>query len=200
MDEKTEALRDIFVETTGEEAVTEDQQAGTGDLVEEDERTVDERLPELVSRMRERYAFRSGLDDGTLVEVVRAYYDGDDDEAIAARIDVDQETVFDARMDLHLVRDDDREAPFPYEELRRLVVEEVPLAERAARLGSDEHLVEHYSQVVHADLRATRASRRFTEEFADLLTDQDLERRHADETREDGLQDATEGLETDVSL
>lgn len=201
MDEKTEALRNIFVETTGEEAVTEDQQDGPGDLVEEkEERSADERLPELVARMRERYAFQSGLDDEALVEVVRAYHDDADDEVIAERIDADRETVFTARMDLHLVREGDREAPFPYEALRRLVVEEVPIEQRAARLDSDESLVEHYSQVVHTDLRATRANRRFTDEFAELLTDQDLERRHADETREDGLEEATEDIETDVSL
>lgn len=200
MDEKTEELRDIFVETTGAEAVTEDQEAGPGDLGDEEEQNAGERLPELVGRMRERYDFESGLDDETLVEVIRAYHDGADDEAIAERIDAGRETVFAARMDLHLIREGDREAPFPYEDLRPLVVEGVPLEERTARLESDEPIVEHYSQVVYADLRSTRANDRFADEFADLLTDQNLEQRHADETREDGLQDATEDIETDVSL
>ena len=201
MDEKTAELRDIFVETTGEEAITEDQEAEPGDLVErEEEADAENRLPELVGRMRDRYEFASDLDDETLVRVVRAYFEGADDEEIAERIDADQETVFTARMDLHLVREGDREAPFPYDDLRRMIVEEVPVDERADRLGTDETMVRHYSQVVHAERRSTRANDRFTDEFAELLTDTDLEQRHADETREDGLKDATEDIETDVSL
>lgn len=201
MDEKTEELRDIFVETTGEEAVTEAQEDEPGDLGDEaGDDEAEARLPELVSRMRERYAFESGLDDEDLVRIVEAYYDGADDEAIAAAVDADRETVFAARMDLHLVREGDREAPFAYDELRRLVVEGVPVAERADRLETTEAMVEHYSQVVHADLRSTRASDRFTDEFAQLLTDQDLQQDHAGETREDGLKEATEDIETDVSL
>jgi hypothetical protein len=201
MDEKTAELRDIFVETTGEEEVTEAQVDGPGDLVDEQvDAEAGERLPELVGRMRERYEFASGLDDETLVTVVEEYYDDADDEAIASTIDADQDTVFAARMDLHLVRQGDREAPFDYDELRRLVVEEVPVDERAERLETTEAMVEHYSQVVYADLRSTRANDRFTDEFAELLTDTDLQQDHAAEAREDGLKEATEDIETDVSL
>lgn len=201
MDEKTAELRDIFVETTGTEAVTEDQEDGPGSLADHpEEADADERLPELVGRMRERYEFASGLDDDTLVRVVRGFYDDEDDEEIAEAIDADAPTVFTARMDLHLVRESDRTAPFSYEDLRPLVVEGAPLAERAAELDADEAIVEHYSQVVYADLRSTRANDRFTDEFAELLTDQDLEARHANDAREDGLKEATEDLETDVSL
>lgn len=201
MDEKTEELRDIFVKTTGEEAVTEDQEDGPGDLVDDGaEADASKRLPELVAKMRGRYEFQSGLDDATLVRVVKAYYDGDDDETIGDAIDADRETVFAARMDLHLVRDGDREAPFEYDDLRKLVVENVPIAEQAERLETEEAMVEHYSQVVYADLRSTRASDRFTDEFAELLTDQDLQQDHAGDAREDGLKEATEDIETDVSL
>ena len=82
MDEKTAELRDLFVETTGEESVTESQADARGSLSSEsDEETVDERLADLIETMRERYEFGTDLDDGALVELVRRYHEGADDDA-----------------------------------------------------------------------------------------------------------------------
>ncbi|MFC6726545.1 conditioned medium-induced protein 4, partial [Halobium palmae] len=107
MDEKTEELRDIFVETTGSDTVTEGQEEARGSLT--DERSADERVAELVETMREEYAFVSGLDDDGYEAVVRRYHDGEDDAAIADALGVDPKTVFEARTDLHLVDDGDRD-------------------------------------------------------------------------------------------
>jgi hypothetical protein len=41
---------------------------------------------------------------------------------------------------------------------------------------------------------------RFRDAFADLLTDADLSARLAEDARRDGLEEATEDIETDVSL
>jgi hypothetical protein len=54
--------------------------------------------------------------------------------------------------------------------------------------------------VVESETAATRASHRFRDEFAELLSDEDISTRLASDARRDGLQDATEDLETDVSL
>jgi len=48
--------------------------------------------------------------------------------------------------------------------------------------------------------RSTRANDRFRDAFAELLTDDDLSGRLASDSREDGLREATEDIETDVSL
>jgi len=53
---------------------------------------------------------------------------------------------------------------------------------------------------VAADRAATHANERFRDAFADLLTDADLSGRLASDSREDGLREATEDIETDVSL
>lgn len=201
MDDRTEELKELFVETTGEESVTEDQQEGPGELSGEAAAAdAAERVEELVARMRERYAFESGLDDETLTELVVGFYADESDAELTERLDLDEETVFTARMDLHLIREADRDAPFPFEDLRELVVEDVPLGERADRLDADVEEVERYSQVALAELRSTRANHRFVDEFAELLTDTELTDSHAATARDDGLQEAAEDIETNTQL
>ena len=150
--------------------------------------------------MRERYPFETALPDSALLVVLRGFHDGRSDEAIAADLVCAPAAVRRARLDLHLVREADREAPFDLEHLRRLLVDDASLEIRAERLGSDADTVAHYSEVVAADLRSTRANGRFRDAFAELLTDADLTDQLAADAREDGLREATEDLETDVSF
>lgn len=199
MDDKTAELRDIFIDATGSDSVTESQSESPGSLTDSDTDVTD-RLLELVARMRERYAFETGFDDETLCRIVQWYYTDCSDREIAAELEADAEAVFTARLDLHLVGEADRESTFDLDELRRLVVEDVPLAERAEQLDLTEETARHYSRIVHADLRSTRANNRFRDEFTELLTDSDLTDQLARDAREDGLQEATEDIETDVSL
>jgi hypothetical protein len=245
MDEKTAELRDIFVEATGSETVTERQAEARGSLADAGGEDV-AGVRELVERMRERYEFETDLDDDALVRVVRTFHaegteageaaaanatdvsgeddgggggDGDGatdaadaadasealadedlDAALADALGVDPETAFAARMDLHLVRPADRDAPVPYDELRRRVVDGDADADVAAALGTDEDVVAHYRRVVEADLASTRANDRFRDGFEDRLTDSGLSASHARDAREDGLREATEDIETDVSL
>lgn len=201
MDEQTEELRDLFVETTGAEEVTEDQQEDRGDLADVvPPEEAEARIRELVGRMRDRYEFASALDDDALVAVVTRFYAGESDDAIADAIDADDGAVFLARMDLHLIRGGDRDAPFPMADLRELIVDDVPLDERAERLDADAETVERYSRVIEADMRSTRASGRFTDEFAELLTDADLRGSHTGDAHDTGLEEAAEDIETNTQL
>lgn len=213
MDEKTERLRDLFVDATGSETVTEPQEESRGSLADRDEAAAAERVRELVSAMRDRYEFSTDLGDSVYAAVVRAYFtEGiDGDAAIAAAVgdeedgsvvdgDVDAETVRDLRLDLHLVDDTDRDAPFEYAELKRLVVADRSVAECARELDADADTVERYAAVARADAESTRANDRFRDEFRALLTDAEITESHAGDAREDGLRDATEDIETDVSF
>ncbi|MFB6250459.1 MAG: conditioned medium-induced protein 4 [Halobellus sp.] len=232
MDDKTAELRDLFVDATGEETVTESQSDPRGSLSESDDATVEERLIELVEEMRERYEFASSLSTSDLVTVVRAFFDPDAtgadaeswsgaaDAALASSLsaDVDGDAVFRARMDLHLVSDADRDAPIPYDRLRSLVSastgddgsltdDELTEAiasgvdsEAVAETDVTPETVRGYRRVVEADLVSRRANHRFRDVFTDLLTDADLSTRLAEDARRDGLQEATEDIETDVSL
>jgi DNA-binding Lrp family transcriptional regulator len=124
---------------------------------------------------------------------------------IAAAVDADPEAapdpdaVFRARMDLHLVRDDDRDAPFDLDDLRALVAEGADREACAAALDADEGTVARYRRVVASEAAATRANERFRDAFADLLADVPSTRL-ADDARKDGLREATEDIETDVSF
>ncbi|WP_123623194.1 hypothetical protein [Halorubrum sp. CSM-61] len=209
MDEKTSELRDIFVETTGSETVTERQAESRGTLTDRDEAAVEERVRELVAAMRERYDFSTDLDDATYARIARGRFE-EDDEAIATAIAeerggerVDPATVRDARFDLHLVREADREvddAAFEYDDLKQLTAEGRSVADCADALDADPDLVAKHARVARVDLTSTRANDRFRDEFRDLLTDAEIEGSHAEAAREDGLEEATEDMETDVSL
>ena len=221
MDEKTAELRDIFVETTGSDTVTERQAESPGTLTDRDEAAVRERVRELIAAMRERYDFSTGLDDATYARIARARFELDDDAAIAAAlaagddaggesdddapepVAVDADAVRDARFDLHLVREADREvddAPFEYAEVKSLTAEGRSIVDCAEALDADPDAVAKYARVARVDLTATRANDRFRDELRDLLTDAEIEGNHAESAREDGLKEATEDIETDVSL
>jgi hypothetical protein len=168
MDDKTAELRDIFLDATGGEGtVTERQAERRGSLIDvDDPAAVDARLRDLVATMRDRYGFETDLDPAAYVRLIRGFYAGDDDAALAEAVGVDRRTAFRARLDCHLVRADDEDTP----------------AVEASRE------------------RAVRANDRFRDAFAELLTDADLSDRLASDSREDGLREATEDIETDVSF
>jgi len=168
MDDKTAELRDIFLDATdGEGTVTERQAERRGSLVDvDDPEAVDKRVRDLVAAMRERDDFDTDLDADAYVALIRGFYDGDDDDTLADRLETGRETVVRARLDCHLVREDDDETP----------------------------------AVAASRERAVRVNHRFRDAFAGLLTDDDLSDRLASDAREDGLREATEDIETDVSL
>ncbi|WP_152039642.1 conditioned medium-induced protein 4 [Salinigranum salinum] len=198
MDEKTEALRDIFIDATGSDTVTERQEETPGSLAGGDDTVPDARLAGLVATMRERFEFRSGLSDETLVGVLRGFFDGGTDADLAASLGLSEREAFDARMDLHLVTDADRT---PVDDaVRRLVVDGADLDDCLEAVDADPGTVRRAYRVVESEMAARRASHRFRDEFADLLSDEDIATRLASDARRDGLEDATEDLETDVSL
>lgn len=199
MDEKTSELRDIFVDATGEETVTEEQAEPRGSLTEdEDPERIRTEVDDLVGTMRDRYDFRTDLDTESYRRVVQGFYDDEDDESLAEAVGVPVGTVVDARLDCHLVRDADRDVP-DFEAIRDRIVDGTADDAIADDVG-DAETVAHVRRVVESDREATRANGRFRDGFAELLTDVDLTGRLASDSREDGLEEATEDIETDVSL
>lgn len=197
MDEKTEELRDIFMDVTEEETVTESQVEQRGSLLRQE--SVDDRLCEVVERMREQFAFSTALDTDALCTIIKEFYDGESDEAIATILRVPREMVVDARMDLHLVRDADT-APVDVSTLQdRLEVGETVEA-IATGLDAEPVAVKRAARALDASERARRVSQRYRTEFEEILTDADIAVRLTADIQEDGLDDATEGLEVDVEF
>lgn len=198
MDEKTERLREIFLELTEEGTVTESQEQSRGSLTEQVD--VDERLAELVAEMRERYELSTSLVDDQLVTVVKRVYDGESDTAIAENLGVSRRTVVRARLGLHLVRPEDCESPVDIDEIGRAHRDGASVAELADEHDVSESTIRRYLRVFEADRRSKEANRRYLDEFDALLADAELSTRMAREVHEDGLDEATEGLETNVSF
>ncbi len=200
MDNKTQELRDIFLDVSEEETVTESQEDTHGSLASDDE--IDDRIVETIDRMRDDFAFETDLTDDTLVALVRAYYSGDDDEEIAASLDADVtlEEVRTARLDLHLLRPEDTEVDFDLAALREYLEDDTPVDEITNELDVDEATVEEYRDVLHVRTIIQRTNARYPIEFEDALQDTQIADRLTHDTREDGLEEATEGQEVDVSF
>ena len=190
MDEKTEELRDIFVDVAGEDTVTERQEAGHGSLLS-DEDGVEERLLAVIDRLRERFDVDTPLSDDALVTVVRRYYEGDDDAAIAEAVDADLEPVSRARISLHLLREGDTDAQF---DLARLREPDADLDAIAAEFDLTDAELRRYQRVVTAQTRARQVSGRFQSEYEDVLHDAGIATVLTDGVRDDGLDEATEDI------
>ncbi len=199
MDDKTEELRDIFMDVSEEGTVTESQEEPRGSIAKtDDEEAVRERLRGVIEALGGRYDFATDLDTATYVRLVRAFYDDESDASIADELDVSEDEVFRARMDLHLLRGEDTDAPFDVCELRRR--RDASDETLAAEFGVDEATVRHYRHVVAAQDAARAANHRYQTEFDEILTDAALSGQFTEQITEDGLDEAAEDIETDVSF
>lgn len=198
MDEKTAELRDIFVSVTEEETVTDSQEDNRGSLTDESD-TAETRLREGIEQLREKFGFTEDISDEKRCHLIERFYEGDSDEEIASAIDTDAETVFYARMDLHLVRD---EEPLLEEGIVEMVREQSDAspAELAESTGADPDEIRRCRAVLDATERSRRVSHRFRTLFEEMMTDVELTGQIVADTQEDGLADATEGAETDVDF
>ncbi len=198
MDKKTEELRDMFLDMTDDATVTEKQEETHGSLGTEEK--VQEQLLAVVAEMRDRYDFDTTLDDEQLATVVRQFYAGDDDEEIADELGELEESVGRARIDLHLFKLSDTEAPFEIERLRTLVKDGVSTADCATELDTSEATVRRYRHVLEAKDEARAVNQQYTNEFENVLQDREISDRMTRDIQQDGLDDATDGMETNVSF
>lgn len=197
MDEKTEELRDLFLDVADDGTVTESQEETPGSLTEE--RPEAERIDDVIERMGERYEFDTGWRSEEYRRLVRGFFEEESDEELADELEVDEDDLFRARLDLHLLRESDTEFPFELRELRRLRTEEEDAA-FASELDTNEATIERAIRVIEAQDEARTVNDRFRDEFEEIVTDGDLSSQLARDAREDGLEEATEGMETDVSM
>lgn len=198
MDEKTEELRDLFLDVAEDTTVTESQQDDRGSLGTD--RDVEGELREVIVEMRDRYEFDTDLDDASLVELVTAFYDGATDAVIAQRLGIKKAAIRRARYDLHLVREREREAPFDLVAAVRAVDDGASVSELADRFDVEEETIRQRLRVHDIEQRSRLANQRFRAEFDNILGDAELSMQLVRDVHEDGLEDATEGLETNVSF
>jgi hypothetical protein len=201
MDERTEELRDLFVDVTDEETVTESQSEDRGSLADADDDALAEALDAVVDRLRDDHDFETALSDGAYRRVVSGFYDGEDDETIATDLDGDPATVFRARLDLHLLDDADTDFPFDLATLRRhRDAAEPDPASLAEDLDADRETAARAVAVADTQARIRRVSHRFQSEFEDAIPDAALSVRLTETATESGLGEAAEDIETDTKF
>lgn len=198
MNEKTAELRDIFIDVTDDDTITEKQEETRGSLTE-DEREIEAKLRDAIERMREQLTFDTDLSIDAYETIVRGFYDDVGDTSLADRIDHDRETVVRARHDLHLIRNAETDVSFDTDAFRQLTTDDHTDEEIADHLDIPEAAVSDYRRVVEVNDEIRRVNSRYTDEFEELLTDADLEE-HTEDVTETGLDEATEGMETNVSM
>lgn len=199
MDEKTEELRDIFLDVADDETVTESQKDERGSLAPSGD-SVDERLQQVIDRLREKFDTTTPLTDEQCCEVIRRFYAGDDDEAIVAELGADRDTIFQARMELLLYHDDDFLSEGTLESIKEGYNEDRSAAGIATDLDLAEETVARTIAVLEARNRSLRVSHRFRTAYEEILTDADLSVQFTTDVHDDGLDEATEGAETNVEF
>lgn len=200
MNKKTEELREVFLDVTEEETVTESQEDPRGSITPDDN-DIEDRLRSTITTMDDRYDVTGEFSHEGLVELVRLFYAGADDAEIARELgDVDPDAVTRARLDLHLVTTEDREGPISTDELRdHLDAGHSPEA-IADRTGATESALRRQKRATETETERERVGDRFRLAFERLLGERDLTNRLTEGITEDGLDDATEGIDTNVSL
>ena len=146
--------------------------------------------------MRERYAFETALSDDGLLTVARGFYDDRSDADIAEEVDATEDEVFEARMSLHLVGENDADEV----DLAAIRDREENDATLADEYDVSEDQIRRYRRVAAAEDESRAANDRYRDEFDSILADAELSERMTTDVREDGLEDATEGMETDVDF
>lgn len=199
MEEKTEELRELFLDVTDEETLTESQEDSRG-LLTGERKPVDERLETVIAQIDEKFGVQTPLSKDQECQLVRLFYAGESDAAIASALDVSADDIFDARMALLLVRDADIPEPELGREHQRKLLGEGSVETVAEETGLDISVVERAKEALTADERSGRVSHRFRIEFEEILTDADLTVRFTVGAHEDGLEDATDGAEVDVEF
>ena len=198
MDEKTRSLRDLFMNVAERETLTERQQESPGTLTGDHSR--EQRVYTLIGEMRDRFGIAPSLDDDALLSIARGHFADNGDAAIATELGVDEDDVTRARLQLHLVSDADRDLAVDPKAIRRAVADGADVADLAERFDADVEVLERAYRVAIAEREMRRNNYRFRDELSALLDDGDLSERLTAAGKETGLEDATEGLETNTSF
>jgi hypothetical protein len=186
-------LTDIYLDVAEDvESTTEQQHEQRGSW--RPSTTTDTRISDTIAEMQDRYGLQTQLSDDQLLTLVKAFFDGDRDTAIARRLgDVSlDKTVTRARLGLHLFRESDTTADFDIGALRECFAAENSGAECARQLNIGKSTANRYRRIFAAKDQAERVDNEYYERFRRYCrddADEDLDF-DSDYSPNDGLSDA----------
>lgn len=198
MDDKTENLRDIFRSVADEDFLTEGQSVDRGTLLGESD-APEERLDAVLEAIDEKFGLETPLSRSERRRLFELFYAGASDADLADELGYDEQTIFSARMELHLCRPD--EPSVPDEAVRQIQQQsDREPADLATAMEVSAEAVERTRAILEARARSRRVSHRYRSTFDEIFTDETPSSRLTAGAREDGLEGATEDAETDVEF
>jgi hypothetical protein len=190
--DKTEQLRALFEDVTGESAVTRHQHETRGTLTTRGE--IDDKLESIVREMCSRYDIQTSIEIPTLATLVRLFHAGATDTEIARQLDADvsDRTVTRARINLHLFRERDSDAPFDLARFRDLTTDGVALQDAVDKFDVSESTLRFYVRLLDAEQVARNANHQYQQRFSDVLAEFEPTESIQPSGLADGLDDAIE--------
>lgn len=187
---ETAHLRELFTDITGQSSVTEEQRQTHGTVRTEKE--VTDTIQAIIDEIRDRYSIDTTLDDDDLIDIVRGFHQGLSDRAIArtlGNVNLDR-AVARARLQLHLFRDVDFEAPFDIDRLEELWANGQSTSDIANKLEVSPSTVRFYRTAVAAREDAQRVNHQFQMRFAELFDGHNFSEHLVSSLRHEGITDA----------
>jgi hypothetical protein len=187
--EKTDRLREIFLDVAGDHTVTEDQQETPGTI--ESNFVPNESLRAIIQEMKQKYGFRTSLETDELITLVRLFYEDYSDTAIARKVGnaSRDKTVSRARIHLQLFRETDFDAPVDLDELRDLLDAETSTAKIAKALDTSKSTIGRYRRILDAEQAAEAVDHQYQQRFEEALATPETDH-SIREAMKSGLDDA----------
>jgi hypothetical protein len=203
MADRREELQELFESVTGTDAVTERQRHDRGTLSGGGDGRPG--LLETIEELRSTLEVESDLSTAALATIVEGFYDGDADREIAQTVSAAHETVTarevaEARLDLHLDRDEERPPEAATEALADVEAGEATVNETATVLDRPAATVRRWLAVRRCLAERRRVADRYRQAFEDHLADREIADRLTASLEDTGLEGAVADQEVDVDL
>ena len=198
-----EELTAIYMDVSkGDTTTTERQEDQRGSWTSNT--NTDQQIRSTIEEMRERYDLSTQLSTDQLVTLVKAFFEGEGDTAIARRLgdsSLDR-TVTRARLGLHLFRERDTTADFDLEALSKCFEAGNSGVECARQLDIAASTANQYRRVLSAQQEAKRVENTYYERFQRLCSADDTAEGEDPDAEfepdfDDGLTDAVAGAGAD---
>ena len=186
-------LTDIYLDVAEDaESTTEHQHEQRGSR--RPSFATDTQISNTITEMQERYGLQTQLSNEQLLTLVKAFFEGEGDTAIARQLgdaSLDK-TVTRARLGLHLFRESDTTADFDVDALRECFAADNSGAKCAHRLDIAKSTANRYRRIFAAKEQAERVDNQYYERFQQYCRDNIDEDPdvNPDYATDDGLNDA----------
>jgi hypothetical protein len=203
MTDRREELQELFESVTGTDAVTERQRHDRGTLSGGGDGRPG--LLETIDELRSTLEVETDLSRPALATIVEGFYEGEADREIAQSVTAAHETVTardvaEARLDLHLLRDEERPPEAATEALVAVEAGEATVDAAASAVDRPPATIRRWLAVRRCLAERRRVADRYRQAFEDHLADREIADRLTASLEDTGLEGAVADQEVDVEF